>query len=187
MPSAVTAVSAAFNSRSGRPARNARNATAGSSGIAAVSDATLSSITSGIPHLHNSEFARGIGALSHPAHWLRRRRRLLSFRRQSHRLTTRTENCARRECYRTINNRRLLTKRPFSRNAWRSATSRCHPNTGHAKIISALSPEDEQMTAERIGTNYLLRLHLRPNQVVKPIAQINRPTREKDFRARRQR
>src|ERR1700733_9114546 len=39
------------------------------------------------------------------------------------------------------------------------------------------------MTAERIGTNYLLRLH---SQTVKPIAQINRTTREKDLRARRQ-
>jgi hypothetical protein len=39
------------------------------------------------------------------------------------------------------------------------------------------------MTAERIGTNYLLRLH---GQTVKPIAQINRVAGEKDLRARRQ-
>ena len=51
------------------------------------------------------------------------------------------------------------------------------------KIISALSAENEQMTAKRIGANYLLRLH---SQTVKPIAQINRTTREKDLRARRQ-
>ena len=39
------------------------------------------------------------------------------------------------------------------------------------------------MTAERIGTNDLLRLH---GQTVEPIAQIDRMTREEDLRARRQ-
>src|SRR3984885_9779392 len=119
-----------------------------------------------VPNLSGATLANQnrerIAALSHQ-HWLRRRRRCYRAT-PIHRLDQHGK-LRRCERHRSINNRR-------PHEAALLETLRNQPHSASVpiqtlEIITALSPENEQMTTERICTDYLLRLH---SQTIEPIA-----------------